>query len=165
MDYLDYEKDTHIDEQALDVEWLRQAELMRKYVKHAALAKKEMDEAKERLDVGKALLERDIRTVPDSYGLNKVTEAAIQSTILIHKEYENLSQAYINAKYEYEVAVAAVRAIDQKKTALENLVKLLGAAYFAGPKAPRDLTQERLKESERKRQNSMVKIQRRKGAR
>jgi hypothetical protein len=56
------------------------------------------------------------------------------------------------------VASTVVRAIDQKKTALENLVKLLGASYFAGPKAPRDLTQERLEEKERRMHNSRVKI-------
>lgn len=136
---LDYERDVGIDEQALDIEWLQQASLMYRYAKHQAQTRKAMDEAKERLDYVRASLEMDIRANPDKYGLSKVTEAAIASTILLQGGYQGASKAYINAKYENEIAGATVRAIDQKKTALENMVRLLAASYFAGPQAPRDL--------------------------
>lgn len=157
---INYENDIAIDEQALDVEWLRQPDLMRKYTAHAADMKKEMDEAKERLEVRKAELERDIRTSPGDYDLLKVTESAIQSTIMIQQGYKDHMQDFIDAKYEYDIAVAAVRAMDQKKTALENLVKLLGQSYFAGPQSPRDLSHEVLN---RRQANNKVKIQRRRG--
>jgi len=159
---LNYEQDVKIDPEALDVEWVGQPELMKKYALHAAAAKKELDEAKEELEVGKARIEMDIRKNPALYELEKITEGAIQSTLLLQKEYQKLSQAYTDAKYEYEVAVAVVRAIDQRKTALENLVKLLAASYFAGPQAPRDLGGEWVKERERKASNAKVKVQRRK---
>jgi hypothetical protein len=155
---MDYEKDTDIDEQALDVEWLQQAHLMRKYTKYASMKKKEMDEAKERLDFGKAQLQREIRNQPSDFGIAKVTEAGIESTVLLQPEYRELKQEYTKAQYEYDVAMGAVRAIDQKKTALENLVRLLGVSYFAGPVVPRDLTQESLKAKEQKAQNAKVKI-------
>lgn len=157
---LNYELDIAIDEQALDVEWLQQPDLMRKYAKHAALTRKDMDEAKERLDIGKARLEMEIRSNPETFGLSKVTESAIQSTLLLQLEYQTLSQSFIDAKYEYEVSSAVVRAIDQKKTALEHLVKLLSASYFAGPKAPRDLSYEWAKEVERKGHNKKIRMQR-----
>lgn len=155
---MNYEQDISIDEQALDVEWLRQAAIMFRYAKHAADTKKEVDEAKERLDVGKAQLEMSIRSEPEKYGISKVTESAIQSALLLQAEYQRLTQNYIDAKYENDVAAAVVRAVDQKKTALENLVKLLGVSYFAGPKAPRDLAQEWIREQERKAPNTNVKI-------
>lgn len=161
---LNYEQDVSIDETALDVEWLQQANLMYKYVRYQAGTKKAMDEAKERLDFIRAKLEMDIRTNPESYGLSKVTESAIASTILLQPEYQEASKKYIEAKYENEVAVAAVRAIDQKKTALENLVKLLNVSYFAGPSAPRDLSlewNEHIKRREQKELNKNVKIRRR----
>jgi len=161
MENLNYEDDVRIDSDALDVEWLKQADLMRKYAKHAADTKKEMDESKERLETGKAKIEMGIRQDPKAYGLEKVTEGAIQSTIQLQQEYQKLNQDYINAKYENDVAVAVVRAIDQKKTALENLVKLLGVSYFAGPQAPRDLTQEKLNEQGQKQKNKNVKVSRR----
>ena len=161
---LNYERDVSIDETALDVEWLQQADLMYKYARYQAETKKAMDEAKERLDFIKAKLEMDIRTNPESYGLSKVTESAIASTILLQSEYQEASKKYIEAKYENDVAVAAVRAIDQKKTALENLVKLLSVSYFAGPSAPRDLSlewNERIEKKEQKELNKNVKIKRR----
>ncbi|MCK9520636.1 MAG: hypothetical protein M0R74_16675 [Dehalococcoidia bacterium] len=159
---LNYETDTFIDMTALDIEWLRQPDLMLRYARYMAEAKKGLDEAKERLDVGKARIEMNIRTYPESFNLSKLTEGAIQSTLLLQEEYQKLSKEYIDARYEYDVAAAAVRAIDQKKTALENLVRLLGASYFAGPQVPRDLTSEWLQENQRRgTSNSYVRIKRR----
>jgi hypothetical protein len=157
---IDYEQDTLIDPDALDVEWLKQAQLMGKYVAYSASAKKDMDDSKEKLDMGKAYIEMDIRKNPAKYELEKITEGAIQSTILLQEEYQKLNAEYNETKYEYEISVAAVRAIDQKKTALENLVKLLGVSYFAGPKAPRDLSREWIQESERKAKNAKVRLKR-----
>jgi len=158
---LNYEIDVRIDPNALDIEWLKQAELMQKYTVHAANMKKKLDEIKEQLDVCKAKTEMDIRKVPEMYGLAKVTEGAIQSTIILQKVYQEMVQTYIKAKYEYDVAIAVVRAFDQKKTTLENLVRLLSTSYFAGPQTPRNLSQEWLQESKRKQENAKVKIQRR----
>ena len=161
MNELNYENDVKIDSTALDLEWLQQSELMYKYAYHAAETKKEVDEAKERLEIGKARIEMDIRSTPGAYGLEKITEGAVQSTLLLQPDYETLTKEFIQAKYENEVALAAVRAIDQRKTALENLVRLLMASYFAGPQSPRDLQQEVLKEKERKTANAKIKIKRR----
>ena len=161
---LNYEQDVSIDETALDVEWLQQANLMYKYARYQAETKKAMDEAKERLDFIKAKLEMDIRANPENYGLSKVTESAVASTILLQPEYQEASKKYIEARYENDVAAAAVKAIDQKKTALANLVKLLSVSYFAGPSAPRDLSlewNERIKKKEQKELNKNVKIRRR----
>lgn len=158
---LDYEQDMYINAEALDIEWLNQPSLMRKYTKHAAEMKREMDEAKERFETARARIDMEIRTDPESHGLAKVTEGAIQSTILLKEEYQQLSQAYINARYEYDIAIGAVRAIDQRKTALEELVRLLSASYFAGPVTPRDLSKERMQEEENKKINNKIKIKRR----
>ncbi|MCK9457303.1 MAG: hypothetical protein M0R31_08425 [Candidatus Riflebacteria bacterium] len=159
---LNYEEDVKIDPEALDVEWLGQADLMRRYTKHSALMEKEADEAKERLEAGKARIEMEIRSNPEKYGLLKVTEASVSSAVLLQKEYQALVQEHINTKYEANVAKGAVRAIDQRKVALENLVNLFGRSYFAGPKTPRDLSSEWLKEKKRKESNTKVKIRRKK---
>ncbi len=158
MEILDYERDIQIDPNALDVEWLEQPDLMRKYAKYAADVKRVMDETKERLDVTKAKLEMEIRTYPANFGLEKVTESAIQSTIILQESYQELSKEYIQAKYEYDVATAVLRALEQRKSALENLVKLLSVSYFAGPQTPRDLSQEQLQRRKQREQNTKVKI-------
>ena len=159
-DLLNYEEDVKIEPNSLDVEWLVQSELMRRYTKHAATMEKARDLAKEALGVKRAQIEMDIRNNPDAYKLAKPTEAGIASTILLQKEYQELAAELTEAQYELGIAIGAVRAIDQRKTALENLVKLLGQYYFAGPKAPRDLNQEHIDHLERKRGNSKVRMQR-----
>jgi len=157
---MNYERDISIDETALDVEWLDQPRLMLKYAQYAAKCKTELDRAKEALDVVKAELDREIRQNPGDYGVNKITESAVQSAILVQPQYQQASKDYTDSKYEYEIAVAAVRAIDQKKTALENLVKLHGMSYFAGPQVPRDLSTEWQKKQQQAKSDQKVKIRR-----
>ena len=155
---LNYEEDIKIDPNALDVAWLNQAALMKRYGKHQADTRKEMDDIKEEVDVIKAKADIRIRTDPESYEIKKVTESIVQSTILLEEDYQEILKEYADARYENDVAIAVVRAIEHRKTALENLVRLLGSQYFAGPKTPRDLSYETLKKTERKENNQKVKI-------
>lgn len=143
MSKINYEQDIKIDEQALDLEWLDQPSLMLKYAKHAALMEREMDRAKEELDLVKSELDGSIRKNPEKYGLEKATDKAIDAAIPQQEEFKEANDAYLEAKFEYKVAKAAVDAFDQRKTALENLVKLLGQSYFAGPVTPRQIAIER----------------------
>lgn len=142
-DAINYEEDVVIDESMLDVEWLDQPRMMMKYTQYAAEARKRLDEAKEAMDVKYAELDRDIRDNPSDFELEKITETIVQETIKRQEDYKEAVQEWIDAKYEWEMATAAVRAMDQRKVALENLVRLHGMSYFAGPSAPRDLTEER----------------------
>jgi len=142
MEELDYQGDIIIDESALDVEWLEQPRLMLKYGSHAARMRKEVDKAKENLDIVRAKLDKDIRSNPDKYGIVKLVEAAVQNAIVESEDYREANQRYLKAKYEADVARAAVGAMEQRKEALENLVRLHGLQYFAGPKVPRDLSKE-----------------------
>lgn len=157
---MDYEKDVSIIPESLDVEWLEQPSLMLKYCQHAALCKAEMDNIKEEAEIKKAELDKEIRTNPDAFKIGKITEATVLSAIQIHSDYQQRITKLINARYEYEMAQAAVRAIDQKKTALENLVKLHGMSYFAGPQAPRDITKEWENKQKQKQTDKKVKITR-----
>ena len=146
---MDYEKDIRIDETALDIEWLEQPRLFMQYARHSAEASRDLDKAKENLDIVKAEIDLKIRSNPEKYGLEKVTETAIQNTILTNKQYQETNQAMLDARYEAEMAKGAVRAMEQRKDALENLVRLHGQQYFAGPKVPRDLTWERQERQKR----------------
>ena len=146
---MNYEQDITIDDSALDIEWLEQPRLFMKYARHSAEASRDLDKAKENLDIVKAEIDLKIRSNPEKYGLEKVTETAIQNTILTNKQYQETNQAMLDARYEAEMAKGAVRAMEQRKDALENLVRLHGQQYFAGPKVPRDLTWERQERQKR----------------
>jgi len=159
---MDYEQDLTIDESALDVEWLQQARLMMQYGRHCSECKLEMDKAKEHLEVTKAELDKDIRANPDSFDLTKITEGVVSNTIILQPEHQEALDAYLNTKYEFDMALNAVRAIDQKKAALENLVRLHGQQYFAGPSVPRDLSKEWEAKEQQTTSNSKVKMKRKK---
>ena len=139
---MNYEDDLSIDESALDVEWLEQPQLMFKYARYCAELEKLADDAKDKLEFVKAELEEDIRANPDKYGIVKITEAVVAGTILLQKGYKDAMAEYGKAKFDSKVASGAVRSFDQRKTALENLVRLNGQQYFAGPTVPRNLHEE-----------------------
>lgn len=140
---MNYEEDVRIDETALDLEWLEQPSLMMQYGKMMAQANRELDELKETLNLVRAELDKAIRTNPEAYGIEKITETVVQNTIIQQTKYQEAQQEVLDAIYESKVASVAVQAIDQRKTALENLVRLHGQQYFAGPRIPRDLEKER----------------------
>jgi hypothetical protein len=139
----EYAQDIHIDEQALDVEWLAQPELMLKYCIVAAQAHRRADLAKARVDVVAAQLNRAIRSDPSLFNINRITSEVVLATIETDTEYQESVKKAINARYEHEMALAAVKAMENRKSALENLVRLHGQAYFAGPSIPRNLAEAR----------------------
>jgi hypothetical protein len=146
---MNYEDDIRIDETALDVEWLEQPSLMMKYSKHAVKMRQGLDLAKEQLELVRAEIDRDVRMHPDRFGIEKITEAVVQNTILMDDRFKKANEFYITTKYETDVAQVAVRAFEHRKEALENLVRLNGQQYFAGPKVPRDLTDQRAERQKR----------------
>jgi len=152
-----YELDVAIDPEALDVEWVRQAETFMRWGKLAADARRRADAVKEELDVLEAKLGLAIRSDPAKYGLEKVTEASVQAVMLTDSTRMTLSQELADARYKLDILTTAVRALDQKKAALENLVRLQGQSYFAGPTAPRDIGAEWVKQTERDNARSRVK--------
>jgi hypothetical protein len=157
----DYERDLHIDEGGLDIEWLNQPSLMMKYSRELANAEREVSRMKEKLSVVRAELDRDIRLKPEKFNIDsKVTEAVISNAILLQPKYSKASEELIDAQYEFMMMKGAVQAVQQRKDALQDLVKLHGQRYFAGPNIPRDLTFEVKQEQEKKVSNSTVKIRR-----
>ncbi len=140
---MNYEQDIQIDESALDVEWLEQARKMMVYTRKQAETQRDEELAREAYELLEAELDKKIRTSPSQYGIEKITESAVKSAIATDEEYIEAKQAHIEAKFQNNIAKGAVKAFEQRKEALENLVRLNGQNYFAGPKVPRDLSWER----------------------
>ena len=159
---LNYEEDIRIDHTALDVEWLRQPELMRRYTKHQAKTERAKSEAKEHLQVGKAQIELEIRANPKKFGLEKSTEAAIQSAVLLHPDYQKLSQEFLSAKYEDDIARGAIAAREQQ--AARKTCKIT-VPYFLPGRKRRELSdlpvRGWLKDKELKERNARIRIRQR----
>lgn len=157
---IDYEELMSIDEDSLDVEWLEQPKKMVQMVKIAANCERELNKTKDKLAQVKADLSRDIRANPDKFGLDKVTENAIFEKVQTHKDYIEAFNDFVDAQYEAQVAAGSVKAMEQRKSALENLVKLHGQQYFAGPKVPRDLSSvvSEFREKQKAKKEARIKI-------
>lgn len=153
----EWKEDITIDPDALDVEWCKQATLFARYSEEQVVARDRMDRLKQQLDVLEAELGLKIRNDPASYGLEKVTEAGVQSALLLHKKRQTLNENLQVARFELEIVQSAVRALEQKKAALENLVRLGGQNYFAAPSVPRDLGREWAEATKRDLSRSAVK--------
>ena len=155
---MDYENDIQIRQDELEMEWLDQPSLMFKYAKNAAEMRRLLDLSKEKLDLAKAEIDKEIRTNPEKFGIEKITETVVANSMLATFKYKKANEEFLNAKYEVDVAQAAVVAMSQRKDALENLVRLHGQQYFAGPKVPHDISE--LRESRQKKVNQSVNIKR-----
>ncbi len=139
---LNYELDVSIDESALDLELLHLSSLTLKYNIHLANCRLAMDKAKDRMEFVRAEIMSKMRKNPDDFKIGKVTEGALSEALLQQKEYKAEQQAFNSARYDYEVAQAASRSMQDKKTALETLVKLHGQNYFSAPNLPHNLDRE-----------------------
>lgn len=157
---LNYEQDLKIDETALDIECLDQAILMMRYSKELARAEKRVSNIKEELSVERAELDKDIRSNPDTFGIEKITESAINNCIILQDDYKAIQKKLIDAQYEAKMIKGAVDAVQQRKDMLQELVKLHGQRYFAGPKVERDLSGEVAKKHSRSQSNQAIKIKR-----
>jgi hypothetical protein len=153
---MNYENDITIDPDALDTEWLDQPRLMLKYLQHLARVRRTLDEAKQALDVAKAEADYKIRNFPKDYSIEKITDAVVANAILCEEGYKKAYTEFLEAKFEVDMAQAAVSAFDHRKAALENEVKLFGMGYFAGPKLPRDINAEWEKRSRQEQSNKAV---------
>ena len=135
---LDFDTDVGIDPDSLDIEWLRQATLYMRYATEAARRDAIVKRAKESLEVADAQIDREVRRSADK----RLTEAQVSAAVTLDARHQQAAEELTEALYQYNIVAAAVRAMDNKRSALENLVKLYAGSYFAGPREPRNLSEE-----------------------
>lgn len=124
-----------LDKHQLDEEWINQPELYYVHSTNLTEAKRDYELSKSKLELVSAEIKMDIRKNPSNYGLDKVTEDAIKTALVLSNEYKEQDKATIESKYKVDSLQAIVDALDHRKKALENLVHLFGMNYFSTPKA------------------------------
>jgi len=126
-----------IDRDNLDKECLRLPGDYLRAAEQSAEAKRDLTEAENRLAVIKAELSQAVRSTPEDYGLEKVTESSITEKVLSLSKYQKALAATNNRRHSYEITQALVWALEHKKRALTLLVELHGMSYFSSPKTSR----------------------------
>lgn len=164
---LNYEQDMEIDVDALDIEWLEQAQKAMKYGRHVSALRKKVAKLEERKKIERSELIREANEDPQGCcNKDKPNSADIEAYYRSSTPYQNVVDELINAQYELSMAEVALNEVSwTRKMALENLVRLHGQQYFAGPKVPRNLSKEwEDKKSQQQADRAVGGMKRRKGA-
>lgn len=140
-----------IDPNALDEQWLMQPSLYRKYATQLARARGDVGNAEIGVDVCKTELKEieaeirlDITANFEQYGYKKIpTLDTITATILTNEKVKEAQGKLTTIKRTLNEAWTAVNlnqaivsALDQKKVALQELVRLHSQSYFSTPWVP-----------------------------
>lgn len=161
----DIDRELSISPNDLDLEWLRQPQVFMRYSMASSHFKKVAMQKAEKLKLISAELRADAAEDPEAClgrGV-KPTNDNIESYVTQHGQYRNALADRIQADYEADMASSAVFAFQQRKSALENLVKLQSMEYFSAPTAGRSL--DRDSEKDRLKNASGAIVQRAKEAR
>jgi multidrug resistance efflux pump len=142
QEYDEIELDINPDPDQLDRNWVDQPRLRYRYGKELADAKLELSHAKANLDVTEAELDQAIRTDKEAYGLDKITETAVKATILLQPVFKSAQKKLMDCQHAVDVMYAAVSAIEHKKAALQELVRLRLSEYYSECEAPDEAREE-----------------------
>lgn len=133
---LDVDRVVQFDPNRLDVEWCGQPALRMYWGAKLAEAKADLAEAKANLDVVQAEIDRDIRSDPAKYNLDKITENSIRNVVVVQDRYRKALGALVDAQHSVDVLQSVVSAVDHRKSALEELVKLRLSDYYSECRVP-----------------------------
>jgi len=139
MDMSEFDQDTKIDPNQLDVEACLQAELFFKWAEKSIEVKYEVDRLKSKRDIMEKRLQLQVRSHPHKFDLDKVTEAAVMAAVILHVDFQEITEEWLQARRDYDLISHAVTAMEMRKRMIEVLITLHGQSYFAGPSVPRDL--------------------------
>jgi len=126
----DFKEDCKINKYDLDGEWERQPINFQQWTESLADAINEKEKLKSRMDFLSATIAKKVRSNPRAYGLEKVTDKAIESIITLDPDFSSLSDQFIDANYNMNVLKGAVGALEQKRESLAWLSRLFLKSYY-----------------------------------
>ncbi|MHA1363980.1 MAG: hypothetical protein ACTSP1_15825 [Candidatus Freyarchaeota archaeon] len=129
-----------IDRYNLDEECRRQAILYSDVGELVSEAKAEARRKEQRLELVKAELDSKIRESPSNYGIEKVSNPAIEAAIIRSSEYQQALSDYIDARETADKLSVLQTAVEHRKSSLRDLVSLYIYEYYSGS---HDMTKEK----------------------
>jgi hypothetical protein len=127
---IDFKDDVEINKLHLDGECEVQAAMYYHYSSQLSDARAEQDRAKMQMEYTLGKREIAIRSNPPD-GI-KVTEAVISALVASDTEVNTVKEAYAVATKTVSALYSAVNALEQRKSMLDNLVKLQVSSYYQG---------------------------------
>ncbi len=144
----------------LEEEWLAQVRLFAQYATELAeadyaveVAKTDLKLTEAELEEADARLDREIRRHHIEFGIERITESAVEKTIILQgghvraKDKMFVAMKKLNElKRDRDIAKVAVDTMHQRNPALKDLVTLQGRSYYSTPNLPHTVGGEELQE-------------------
>jgi hypothetical protein len=127
-----------IDLYSLEDEWKKQHGLYRYWSEKLAIAKTLVNLIEDKMKYRKASVDKDVRSYPSRYGLDKATNEAINNVIILDSEYKKWAEMLIEAKYYSDVLFGIIITLEHRRDSLKNEVKLFLNNYYAEPSNVRE---------------------------
>lgn len=124
------EADVSIDRSKLDLENARQTELFEHYHKKYMKALEDKLIEEEVFNGKKAIMAGDIRSDSKKYGLDKVTEGAVQLALPNHPDFNAAHREYLKYYLAYDYYLGVIENIGNRPFLLSNLGKLIEVGYW-----------------------------------
>lgn len=150
MDNTEREAIVQIDKYRLDKECVRLPGDYLKWSTRSADLKRDLDEATAQVKVVQAEMSETVRSNPEDFNIEKVTEAAIAAAVLQSSTVQKAQAKVREIQHELDLSQAVVWALEHKKRSLTLLVELHGAGYFSDVK-PSERGSESVKKSRKDR--------------
>lgn len=142
--------DFEIDANNIKRQWINQPSLVYQYSKAAEDAREKLTTTKNKLEVMKAEKELEIRrSDPSRYGLEKFTESVISTLIQTDEDVIKYGSKIVKLQHDHGVAQAACRALDHKKSALQDVVRLNLMERFGTPTLDNALDEIAMKDNQK----------------
>jgi hypothetical protein len=127
-----------IDLGRLEYEWVRQDKLVRRYTPVLAEAELDLLEAEANLELVEARMLLRIRGDPKKFGFEgRPNKEDIKAKITVSKDYQEANNQVIQAEYTVKKLKGTMATLSNRRTVLENEVKLWLGDYFAAPRLPK----------------------------
>lgn len=124
------EQDLQINRKKLDWENARQPKLHEKYNRRFIAAYKSFLLAETEFNRARARMARDIRSSPEDYGLERVTDQSMRWAIALHPEYDKHEEPYIDAILAFERAASTLDNVSKRGHLLTNLKSMMSDGWF-----------------------------------
>lgn len=119
-----------IDPDELEQECVGQPLLFCQIGELAAEARSDAKKAKEHVEFVKAKLKGEMRTNPKTYGLDKVTDKAVEAAVQAHPETQDAISDYVESSKAADALSILQTSAEQRRAMLKNLVELVVHRYF-----------------------------------
>ena len=134
-----------LDQLHLDRHLTEQPKLMHQYASSLAEARYEYGLCERKRDVVLAEVDFKIRRNPEKFGLEKVTEKAVENLVTLDPRVDRAERKVLLAKRKVDGLQAMVSALEHRKKTLEGLTYLFGMDYYAEPRLPKNVKERREK--------------------